>query len=113
MRTNWIRAGIARVGLMALLAGVAGAQTARDLGGTWQGTLPVAKDHRLVLKITRQGADWTGVLYDLDSDRASEGRATTQMSLAGPELRFAITPVSVAFEGKLSGDGASMTGTWT
>ncbi len=88
-------------------------QTARDLAGTWQGTLPMGKGERLVLKIAKEGAGWSGVVYDLDSHTPSEGRNTTQMSLAGSEVRFAIAPIDTSYEGKLSDDGASMAGTWT
>ena len=105
---------MARVGVVVLLlAGMASAQAARDLAGTWQGTLPVGNGQRLVVKIAKQAAGWSGVVYSLDSGNSSQGRNTTQMSLAGPEVRFAIAPVDASYEGKLSEDGASITGTWT
>jgi uncharacterized protein (TIGR03435 family) len=53
------------------------------------------------------------VVYSLDSNRAFEGRATTQMSLQGAELRFAIAPIDSSYQGKLSADGATIVGTWT
>jgi uncharacterized protein (TIGR03435 family) len=96
-----------------LLAGMASAQTARDLAGTWQGTLPIGKGQRLLLKITKEGAGWSGVAYSLDSNTPSEGRNTTQMSLQGAAVRFAIAPIDASYEGKLGEDGASITGTWT
>jgi len=114
MRTDWIGRRVARVGVVVLLlAGMASAQAARDLAGTWQGTLPVGNGQRLVVKIAKQAAGWSGVVYSLDSGNSSQGRNTTQMSLAGPEVRFAIAPVDASYEGKLSEDGASITGTWT
>lgn len=113
MRMNWVGARVPFVAVIFLLVGTASAQTARDLAGTWQGVLPIGKGHRLVLKVAKQGGQWSGLAYDLDSDIPSEGRAATQMSLAGNEVRFAIAPVGAGFEGKLSEDGASITGTWT
>ena len=74
---------------------------------------PAARGQRLVLKIAKEGAGWSGLVYDLDSHTPSEGRNTTQMSLAGSEVRFAIAPIDTSYEGKLSEDGASITGTWT
>ena len=66
------------------------------------------------VKITKDtGAGWQGVVYSLDSNRAFEGRATTQMSLQGAELRFAIAPIDSSYQGKLSADGATIAGTWT
>jgi uncharacterized protein (TIGR03435 family) len=114
MRTDWIGGSVARVGVvLLLLVGMANAQRARDLSGTWQGTLPVGKGQRLVVKIAKEGAGWSGVVYDLDSGTPSQGRNTTQMILAGTDLRFAIAPIDGSYAGKLSDDGASVTGTWT
>jgi uncharacterized protein (TIGR03435 family) len=67
----------------------------------------------MVVKIAKDGGGWKGVVYNLDSDMAYEGRATTQMSVEGAEVQFAIAPLDVSYEGKLSGDGASIAGTWT
>jgi uncharacterized protein (TIGR03435 family) len=89
------------------------AQTARDLAGTWQGTLPMGKGQRLVVKLAKDGTGWRGVVYDLDANTPAQGRITTQMSFAGAEVRFAIAPVDASYVGKLSEDGASITGTWT
>ena len=91
----------------------AAAQGARDIAGTWQGTLPMEKEQRLVVKIAKAGAGWSAVAYNLDGDGAYEGRATTQMSLAGAEVRFAIASIEASFTGKLSEDGATVAGTWT
>jgi uncharacterized protein (TIGR03435 family) len=69
---------------------------------------------RIVLKISKDAAaGWQGVAYSLDANRAYEGRATTQMSLQGAELRFAIASIDSSYLGRLSGDGATIAGTWT
>ncbi len=90
---------------------------AQDIAGTWQGTMQAGqgsiKDQRIVVKITKTAAGWQGVVYSLDSNMAFEGRATTQMSLQGAELRFAIAPNDTNYQGKLSADVATITGTWT
>ena len=90
---------------------------AQDIAGTWQGTMQAGqgsiKDQRIVVKITKTAAGWQGVVYSLDSYMAFEGRATTQMSLQGAELRFAIAPIDTNYQGKLSADVAAITGTWT
>jgi len=87
---------------------------AQDIAGTWQGAMQVGKEQRIVMKIAKDaGAGWQGVVYSLDSNRAFEGRATTQMSLQGAELRFAIAPIESSYQGKLSEDGATIAGTWT
>jgi uncharacterized protein (TIGR03435 family) len=72
------------------------------------------KDQRIVVKISRDpAAGWQGVFYSLDSNMAYEGRATTQMTLHGTDLRFAIAPIDSSYQGKLSDDGATIAGTWT
>jgi uncharacterized protein (TIGR03435 family) len=89
------------------------AQATRDIAGTWQGTLPTGKGQRVVLKVSKEDAKWRGVVYNLDGGLAYEGRATTQMSLQGEEVRFAIAPIEADYEGRLSDDGAAIAGTWT
>ena len=102
------------------------AQTASisELTGNWQGTMevstsPSSKGQRMVLKVTQAGdmgrASWHGVAYNLDSssDRAYEGRNTTQMSFEGGVVRFVIAPIGVTYEGRLSADGRSIAGRWT
>jgi uncharacterized protein (TIGR03435 family) len=100
-----------------LVASMGGALRAQSIAGTWQGTLEGGKEQRIVVKISQDKAEghtgWQGVVYNLDSDMAYEGRATTQMSLQGADLRFAIASVDGSYAGKLSADGGSITGTWT
>ena len=87
---------------------------AQDLAGTWQGTMQAAKPQRIVVKIAKDpAAGWQAVVYSLDSNMAFEGRATTQMTLQGAELRFAIAPIDSSYQGKVSADGTAIAGTWT
>jgi uncharacterized protein (TIGR03435 family) len=104
-----VRFGMATV----LLLGIARAQNVRELAGTWQGTLTVSKPQRLVMKISKTGAAWSGLLYDLDSNMAYEARKTTQMSFEGAEVRFAVAPIDASYVGKMNEDGSSIAGTWT
>jgi uncharacterized protein (TIGR03435 family) len=76
--------------------------------------MQAGKEQRIVVKIAKDaGAGWQGVVYSLDSNMAFEGRATTQMSLQGTDLRFAIAPIDTSYQGKLSADMATAAGTWT
>jgi uncharacterized protein (TIGR03435 family) len=115
----WVRNGATAVWvtvavvLLCLTARPALAQGTRDIAGTWQGTMAMGKDQRIVLKVSKAGAGWSGVAFNLDSDQPSEARATTQMSFAGAELRFAVPSIEASFTGKLSEDGATFVGTWT
>ncbi|MDP9049107.1 MAG: TIGR03435 family protein, partial [Acidobacteriota bacterium] len=89
------------------------AQATRDIVGTWQGTLPIGKSERIVVKISRQGAALSGTVFNLESEMAYEGRTTTQMSQQAADFRFAIAPIAASFTGKLSDDASSIAGTWT
>ena len=87
---------------------------AQNIAGTWQGAIEAGKQQHIVVKIAKDaGTGWQGVVYSLDSNLAFEGRATTQMSLQGAELRFAVAPIDSSYQGKLSADGTAIGGTWT
>lgn len=109
----WYRA--ARfIAFIMLIGAVCAPVWAQDIAGTWQGTMEAGKEERMVVKISKAaGAGWQGVVYSLDSNRAYEGRATTQMSLQGVDLRFAIAPIETSYVGKLNDDKTTVTGTWT
>jgi uncharacterized protein (TIGR03435 family) len=113
-----VRSSVARITVIATLIAVGlGCRPlrAQDIAGTWQGAMQQASNpQRIVVKIAKTtGAGWQGVVYSLDSNMAYEGRATTQMSLQGAELRFAIAPIDSSYQGKLSADGATIAGTWS
>ena len=107
------RFGWVAVAVVCLVARPVVAQGPREIAGTWQGTLQGGKEQRIVVKIARDGGGWKGVVFNLDSDNAYEGRATTQMSLEGADLQFAIAAISGSYVGKLSEDGATIAGMWT
>ncbi len=99
--------------LLSFLSQPLAAQTAQNIAGTWQGTLPVNQGGRIVLKISKAGSGgWQGVFLSLDSGMGS-GRTTTAMTLQGSSIEFTIAPIDGSYEGKLSDDGASIAGTWT
>jgi uncharacterized protein (TIGR03435 family) len=100
--------------VLAMLIGAGcGPLWAQDIAGTWQGVLEAGKQQRILVKIARDAGGWQGVVYSLDSNMAYEGRATTQMSLQGADVRFAIAPVEASYVGKLTEDGAKLAGIWT
>jgi uncharacterized protein (TIGR03435 family) len=103
---------------MVALAMVAGsALRAQDVAGTWQGTLhpTPGKEMRIVLKIAKAGNALSGTAYSIDSN----GRPyrTSPIALQGGSIAFEVPGIGNSFgskyEGRLSADGASMTGIWT
>jgi len=91
---------------------------AQDIAGIWQGILKApqgtTKDQRIVINIKRTAAGaWQGMAYNLDTYMPYEGHATTSMTLEGAQLRFAIAPIGITYQGDLAASGASFTGTLT
>jgi uncharacterized protein (TIGR03435 family) len=97
-----------------LTAWTGSAQTpAKGVDDTWQGTLHLQqRDLRLVLKVAR-GADGAvaGTMYSID--QGGQAIKSSSMSFQDGTLKFAIQMLDMTYEGKLSGDGKSITGTFT
>ncbi len=101
------------VALMSVPMVRAQAPTAKGVEGLWQGTLAVSGiPLRLVAHITRK-ADGT-LSATLDSpDQGAKGIAVAQTTFANGTLHLDIKAVQATFEGKLSTDGAEISGTFT
>lgn len=99
-----------------VVCGHATAQAPADnngIVGTWQGTLHVPqKDLRLVAKITQpSGGALKVVNYSID--QGGQPLPASSASFQNGELKFAIEFIGGSYEGKMSPDGKSITGTWT
>ncbi len=86
--------------------------TAQDLSGTWQGTLHAERDLRTVVKITkaRDGAykaQWFSI------DQPGQPAPADSVTLDGSTFKMTINLIGGSYEGKLSADGQSISGTWT
>ena len=99
----------------AALAQAATADATRKIDDTWQGTLHVpqaGRDLRIVVKVKK---DDKGALqvsnYSIDQGGA-EMKADSA-SFEDSILKFAIQGIDGKYEGKMSGDGKSIAGTWT
>jgi hypothetical protein len=102
--------------IMALTAFSALLASAQDQSGDWQGTLKAgSQELRILLQITKSdNGEWKGMMMSLDQnpDRGA-GAPVTSISLDGANIRFAIDLLRGSYEGKLSADGASISGMWT
>jgi uncharacterized protein (TIGR03435 family) len=87
------------------------ADAGTGIAGTWQGTLHAGRDLRLVVKITSEGGTVKATMYSID--QGGQAIAATSASFAGGTLKFGIQIIDGGFEGKMSGDGKSIAGTWT
>jgi uncharacterized protein (TIGR03435 family) len=84
---------------------------AQTVAGTWQGTLPVEQNARVVVKLSKN-AD--GSLRGLFSwfDQNPSGVPFTSVTVAGEQVKLNSTAANVSFEGRLIDGGRSMEGTW-
>jgi uncharacterized protein (TIGR03435 family) len=83
-----------------------------DIAGTWQGTLHIPqKDLRTVLKITGTAPNsLKATLYSID--QGGQAIPASSVSFDGGVLKYAIEMIDGSYEGKMSSDGNSITGTW-
>jgi uncharacterized protein (TIGR03435 family) len=85
--------------------------SAQDISGVWQGTLSAnGKDLRIVFRITRADGAFRAVGYSIDQGSQAIPVSVTQ---DGTTVRLAIVAIGGNYDGRLSADGASMTGTFT
>jgi uncharacterized protein (TIGR03435 family) len=80
--------------------------------GTWQGTLHVGRDLRIATKITKaDGGGYEALYYSVDEG----GLPLTidKVGVDGSSITLTLNLMGVKYEGKLSGDGKTIAGTWT
>src|SRR6516162_5714643 len=102
--------------LLALSAFAALLGYAQDISGDWQGTLKAgAQELRILLQIAKSdNGEWRATMLSIDqSPDLGTGTPVTSFSLDGANIRFAIDAIRGSYDGKLSIEGASISGTWT
>jgi len=101
-----------RFKIFALAALAATAAFAQDITGTWQGTLQTPQRAlRMVMKVTRTGDNLRTVFYSIDQN--GQGIPASAPTFQGGTIKAAIPAIGGTYEGKLSADGNSITGTFT
>lgn len=91
----------------------AGSLHAQDITGNWQGTLtiPHGTPLRIVLQFTRDDSGTLKATF-YSIDQAPEGYRADSITMQDPTVKFALRFVQASYEGRLSADGNSITGTW-
>jgi uncharacterized protein (TIGR03435 family) len=84
----------------------------KDIIGTWQGTLHAGRDLRLVVKVTKddKGA-YQANFYSID--QPVPPLAVDSPTLDDSSVKFEVKRIGGKFEGKLSGDGKTIDGSWS
>ncbi len=85
----------------------------QDLSGTWQGTLhaPNGKDLRIVWKVTKTDNGWDANNYSID--QTPMPIKVTSLTLQGADVKMSVLRIGGTYEGKMSPDGSTITGSWT
>jgi uncharacterized protein (TIGR03435 family) len=97
--------------MMVFAALLGSALEAQDITGNWQGTLPAGQQKvRIVFKIALENDKLKSTLRTVD--QPSPPIATT-ITRDGSAVKITIPAINGTYEGKLSGDGKSIAGTWT
>ena len=88
------------------------ANPAQGLADTWQGTLHAGRDLRIVVKISKaDGGGYKAVFYSID--QGGDGLPVSKMTVDGNTVKMTLPVISGTYDGKLSADGKTITGTWS
>ena len=83
----------------------------RDIADTWQGSLHAGRDLRTVVRISKaDDGGYKAVLYSIDQ---GGDVPVTKITLEGSTVKMSLTTLPATYEGKLSSDGETITGTWS
>lgn len=84
----------------------------QSIADTWQGTLHARQDLRTVVKITKaDDGGYKAVFYSID--QGGDGLPVTKITVDGTAVKMTLTMIAGTYEGKLSPDGKTITGTWS
>ena len=97
---------------LGVLFAVAVPAVAQDIAGQWQGVIKTPKkDLRMVFKIAKDDARLQATGWSID--QGSIGLKCSSVRFGAGVLSFDVDLIVAKYEGKLSADGNSFTGTWT
>jgi uncharacterized protein (TIGR03435 family) len=97
--------------MIAFAAFPGNALQAQNITGAWQGTLEAGPQKlRVIFKISLDDDKLKAVMYSID--QGGQPIPASTVTKDGSTVKIAIGGLA-SYEGKLSGDGNSMTGTWT
>ncbi|WP_255551123.1 alpha/beta hydrolase [Granulicella sp. dw_53] len=98
------------ISVAASLLCIAATLCAQDITGNWQGTIDSGSKLRVILQIEKT-ADGTfkGMAYSID--QSPNPTPVTTISFTNPTLKFTVDSLHASYEGTLSPDGKTITGT--
>ncbi|HTA42184.1 MAG TPA: TIGR03435 family protein [Bryobacteraceae bacterium] len=105
--------------LLLALAFAGGSLFAQNLTGTWQGALQVPQapggQLRVVVKVSTTEKDsLQAVFYSIDQiAQGAQPAKANAVSFQSSNVKISIVPMAATFEGKMSADGNTISGTWS
>jgi len=102
--------------VFALASLAAATLSAQDVAGDWQGTLRTgSQETRQILRVAKSEAGgWNAKVFNVDQTHDwGLGIPVSSISVKGPILKFAIDRIRATYQGRVSADGATITGIWT
>jgi uncharacterized protein (TIGR03435 family) len=86
---------------------------AQNIAGTWQGTIqpPQGSAFRVVTKVTQADNKLTATVYNID--QPGQPLVASTATFQGGLFKMALTQIGATYEGKMSSDGNTLTGTLT
>jgi|SRR5579871_5028411 len=98
--------------IIALAALSGGALFAQNITGSWQGTLKAGpQELRIVIKISLDNDKLKAVTYSID--QGGQPIPVSAITKDGSMIKMTVAAINGSYEGKLSADANSITGTWT
>jgi pimeloyl-ACP methyl ester carboxylesterase len=84
---------------------------AQEIAGTWQGTVDVGQKLRVIVQIDKADGGIKGQIYSID--QTPHPKPLTKIAYADTKLAFSVDAYHASYEGTLSPDGKTITGTMT
>jgi len=84
---------------------------AQNVTGTWQGTLQAGRELRIVIKVSMADDAWKAAMYSID--QGGQPFPSGSFTFQGSTVKMTVPAIGGSYEGKLSVDGNTITGTWT
>jgi uncharacterized protein (TIGR03435 family) len=109
MASRFIRSAVGSLAIAVAMLFALGADTGQGIVDSWQGTLHSAQDMRIILKISKTDDGYIGVTSSID-----EGFSLPPSKIAfdGTTVKMTFEAQHVSYEGSLSADGKTISGTW-
>jgi hypothetical protein len=103
-----------RILILTVLLFATGLAHAQDIVGDWEGTLQAGgAELRLVLHITKAPDNTLKATLDSIDQPGANGIPVSSISLKDSKLNLGIDAIHDTYEGKVSSDAQTITGTWT